>query len=143
MNKRSFFLLVFLLAFTPLASPAESRKMFIEPQNGFESYISAAIVKKQVPVMMIGNRDDAELLLTSSVEGQQESGASKFARCAFAWCLGINGTQTASVQLVDRKTTQVLWGYNVRKQGAKNYQSSAEAIAKHLKEYLSKHPQNP
>jgi hypothetical protein len=54
---------------------------------------------------------------------------------------GIQGTQTATVQLVDEKTQDVAWAYNVRKGSATAYQSTAEAVAKHLKEFLEKHPQ--
>ena len=61
----------------------------------------------------------------------------KIARCAFAYCAGINGHQTATMELVNRDGT-VVYAYNVRKGGSHNYQSSAEAIAKHLKQWLAK-----
>jgi hypothetical protein len=112
--------------------------IFIEPQEGFDSYISAAIVKKQVPASVTVNKEAATHLLTSRVQEKEESGASKVARCLFAYCAGINGNQTATVQLIDAKTSEVVWADNVRKGGSKNYQSSAEAIAKHLKNFLSK-----
>jgi hypothetical protein len=67
---------------------------------------------------------------------KEESGAGKIARCAFAYCAGINGTQTVSVELVKPSTTSTVWAYSVKKQGASNYQSSSEAVAKHLKEYF-------
>jgi hypothetical protein len=51
-------------------------------------------------------------------------------------CAGIEGSQTASVTLIDTKTNTVVWAYNVRKVGSSNFQSSAEACAKHLKEWL-------
>ena len=52
-----------------------------------------------------------------------------------------NGQQTATVQLVDATTQEVAWAYNVRKQSAQAYQSTAEAVAKHLKKFLDQHPQ--
>jgi hypothetical protein len=61
---------------------------------------------------------------------------SKIARCAFAYCIGITGTQTATVQLVDAKTQEVVWAYNVRKANSQAYQSTAEAIAKHMRQFL-------
>ena len=116
---------------------AESKtSIYVEPRGGFESYISAALVKKGVPVIVTMKRDGAAFLLTSKVEQKEESGASKVARCLFAYCAGIEGNQTATVQLVNTATQEVTWAYNVRKSGSKNYQSSAEAIAKHLKQYL-------
>jgi hypothetical protein len=40
------------------------------------------------------------------------------------------------VQLVDAKTQEVVWAYNVRKANAQAYQSTSEAVAKHLKQFL-------
>jgi hypothetical protein len=43
-----------------------------------------------------------------------------------------------SVQLVEVNSTKMLWAYSVNKQrgGSKNQQSMAEAIAKHLKDFM-------
>jgi hypothetical protein len=113
-------------------------RVFIEPQEGFDSYISAAIVKKNVPVVVTTSREDAAYIITSVVTQKEESTGSKIARCAFAYCAGMNGSQTATVQMIDAKTKDVAWAYNVRKGGSANFQSSAEAIAKHLKQHLEK-----
>lgn len=110
--------------------------VFVEATEGFDSYISAAIVKKKVPIRVTQTIENATYVLTNKVEQKEESGVSKLARCVFAYCIGIEGTQTATVRLVNVKTGEVAWAYNVRKPGSKNFQSSAEAIAKHLKRYL-------
>jgi len=135
-------LLALALATATVLSAAEAQKprVYIEPQDGFESYIAAAIVKKQVPVVVTQNKEDANYIISSKVLGKEESTGSKVARCVFAYCAGIQGTQTATVQMVDSKTNEVAWAYNVKKSGASNYQSSAEAIAKHLKNWLSEKP---
>lgn len=135
-----------LVALTPLASAqtvarAGSPRIYIEPQSGFESYITAAIVKKHVPAVVTQNKEEATYILSSVVESKEESGSSKVARCLFLYCAGIQGTQTATVQLVNSKNREVAWAYNVRKGSASAYQSTAEAIAKHLKDFLEKHPQ--
>jgi hypothetical protein len=118
-----------------------SPRIFIQPQNGFESYISAAIVKKHVPAVVTQNQDDAWFVLTSEVQAKEESAGSKIARCLFVYCAGIQGTQTASVQLVNAQTQEVIWAYNVRKGAASAFQSTAESIAKHLKKFLEQRPQ--
>jgi hypothetical protein len=118
-----------------------SPRIFIPEQGGFESYLTAAIVKKHVPAVVTTNQDEARYILTSAVVTKEESGASKIARCLFAYCIGIQGTQTATVRLVDAKTSEVAWAYNVRKGAASAYQSTAEACAKHLKQFLEQHPQ--
>jgi len=121
-------------------TPKSSPRIYIEPQDGFELYISAAIIKKQVPAVVTQNKEEAAFSLTSAVQSKEESGSSKIARCLFLYCAGIQGVQTATVQLVNSNTQEVEWAYNVRKGSASAYQSTAEAIAKHLKEFLEKHP---
>jgi hypothetical protein len=58
----------------------------------------------------------------------------------FAYCAGIEDSGDVSVQLTDTHTKAIVWGYNVAKQrAAKNKQSMAEAVAKHLKnDFLTK-----
>jgi hypothetical protein len=118
-----------------------SPRIYIEPQKGFESYIAAAIVKKHVPAVVTQNKDEAMFQLTSNVEAKEESTGSKIARCLFLYCAGMAGTQTATVQLINSKTQEVAWAYNVLKGNARAYQSTAEAVAKHLKKFLEEHPQ--
>src|SRR5258708_25930103 len=90
----------------PSSRPGAPRS-YIEPQNGFESYISAAIVKKHVPAVVTQNKDEATFLLSSAVEAKEESSGSKVARCLFLYCAGIQGNQTATVQLVNSRTQEV------------------------------------
>lgn len=126
-----------VLATAQIAAAIEPNPtVYVQPGDGFDSYITAAIVKKKVPIRVTQSKEDATYVLTDQVEQKEESGASKIARCLFAYCIGIEGTQTATVRLVNSKTGEVVWAYNVRKQGSKNFQSSAEAIAKHLKRYM-------
>ena len=110
-------------------------------QGGFESYLSAAIVKKHVPAVVTQHKENASFVLSSAVLRKEESTGSKVARCLFAYCAGMDGTQTATVQLVNVKTKEVAWAYNVKKHSANAYQSTAEAAAKHLKRFLEEHPQ--
>jgi hypothetical protein len=120
-------------------APRTPQAIFIEPQDGFESYISAAFFKKRVPAAIVTDKQNATLILKSgSIATQEEkSGLGKLARCAYALCVGIDGSQTVSVELMDR-AGQIVWAYSVRKMGAESYQSSAEAIAKHLRDFLEK-----
>jgi hypothetical protein len=114
-------------------------RIYIQPnQGGFESYVAGAIIKKNVPAILTQTEADSQYSLITVVTSLTESSASKVARCMFLYCIGINGSQVATVQLVRRDTNTVDWAYNVRKGGSHNFQSSAEAIAKHLKKFLEK-----
>ena len=115
--------------------------VYIEPQQGFETYVSAAIEKKNVPVDVVTDKTRATYILRASpVEVKTESTGGKIARCLFAYCAGIEDKGNVAVQLIETNSTRMLWAYSVNKQrgGSKNEQSMAEAVAKHLKEYLEK-----
>lgn len=119
---------------------AGAPRIFIQPQDGFESYIAAAIVKKHVPAVVTADKEQADFVLTSVVLAKTETTGGKIARCLFMYCIGVEGTQTATVQLINAQG-DVAWAYNVHKGAASAYQSTAEAIAKHLKGFLEAHPQ--
>ena len=56
-----------------MAEPT-TKKVFIEPQEGgFDSYIAAAIMKKQVPVQVTKLREEADLIITNHVTEKEES----------------------------------------------------------------------
>ncbi|SRR6266436_110565 len=130
-----------VLMFVPVTQaqikPIENPRIFIAPQNGFETYLAGAFTKKSVPAQIVMAPDAADYILQPApVVQKPENTGGKIARCLFAYCAGIEGSQTASVSLVDTKTKAVVWAYNVKKGGSNNFQSSAEACAKHLKHWL-------
>ena len=130
-------LLLSSMSFAQVARPT----VYIEPQNGFETYIAAAMTKKNVPADVVTDKSKATYILKAApVEIKQESTGGKIARCLFAYCAGIEDKGNVSVQLIETSSSKMLWAYSVNKQrgGSKNQQSMAEAVAKHMKEYFSK-----
>jgi len=136
------FALASVLLFVSTAFAQVTRPtIYIEPQNGFETYLAAAFSKKGVPADVVTDQTKATYVLkTAPVEIQKESTGGKVARCLFASCAGIEDKGSVSVQLIDTSSTKMLWAYSVNKQrgGGKNQQSMAEAVAKHCKEFLEK-----
>jgi hypothetical protein len=114
-------------------------KIYVAPQDGFETYIAAAFTKKHVAVTLVSDAEHADYVLEAApIAHKPESTGSKVARCLFAYCAGIEGTESASVRLVDQKTKAIVWGYTVNK-GHQREQSLAEAIAKHMEnEFVNK-----
>lgn len=128
-------LLASLSCFGQVARPT----VYIEPQQGFETYLAAAISKKNVPIDVVTDQTRATYALKAApVEIKTESTGGKIARCLFAYCAGIEDKGNVSVQFIDASSSKVLWAYSVNKQkgGSKNSQSMAEAVAKHLKEFV-------
>lgn len=121
--------------------------IFIQASHGFDTALTAAMVKKQVPATIVADEDKAEYILKAApVDSKDESGAGKVARCLFLDCIGMNGNSEVSVQLVRSKDSAVVWAYQVRKgnSGPLGVQSLSEAIAKHLKnDFLRKQRPEP
>jgi hypothetical protein len=144
MQKRMATFLIVAVGIVGLATSSVSAQdrpaLYITPTgDGFEVYLSAAMIKKKVPVSVVVKDETATLVLkASAVDIQQQSTGSKIARCLFAYCGGIEDRGSTSVQLLKGDT--VVWSYSVNKgRGQKNRQSLAEAVASHLKdEYFHK-----
>jgi hypothetical protein len=121
---------------------AASPTVFVEAQDNFQSAIVAAFVKKKVPAIVVTEEKNATYTLKSAdVLAKSETTGSKFARCIFADCIGIEGTASVSVQLIRNSDGAIVWAYQVRKgnSGPVGIQSLSEAIAKHLKnDFLDK-----
>jgi hypothetical protein len=125
------------MSFAQTARPS----VYIEPQKGFETYLAAAISKKNVPVDVVTDAAKSTYVLKSApVDIQQESTGEKITRCVFVSCAGIEDKGNVSVQLIETTSTKMVWAYSVNKQrgGSKDEQSMAEAVAKHFKEFLEK-----
>lgn len=109
-------------------------KLFIEPNEGFETYLTAAIAKKRVPVTVVVDKAQADFVVKATTEHGKEPG---FAQ---TWILGkAQRNEDASVVIVNAKTSTVVWSYAVRKYNARHgEQSTAESVAKHLKDVVQK-----
>ena len=107
----------------------EGSKVFIAPMGGFETYVKAAIDKKNVPITIVEQRDSADYELSGAAESQKASTAKKVIM------LDWRSKEEASIKLTDIKSSEVVFAYSVHKaSSAHGKQSSAEACAKHLKE---------
>jgi hypothetical protein len=107
--------------------------VYVEPMDGFENYIQAALRKKDVPLMPIADELKANYILRGSSDEKKADGA----KVPF---LGqIHSGDAASVQLIDRRTGAIVFAYAVaRKNTLHGQQTTAEACAKHLKEQIEK-----
>jgi polyisoprenoid-binding protein YceI len=102
----------------------------------FGSAIAAALMKKEVPVMVVTDQNKAQWNIRSVSSQKEDSTGTKVAKLAFG---GLGGGFTkfeGTIQVIDIESSAVLYAYNVKKG---NFQSAAEAFAKHFKgDYLKK-----
>jgi hypothetical protein len=118
----------------PVSAQVENKRLYVEPAEGFEVFISAAIAKKKVAIDVVTDVEKADYVMkTSAIEVEKVGTGAKWVNCLFAYCAGNSDKGNTSVQVIDKEGV-VRWSYAVNKgRGAKNKQSMAEAIAKHFK----------
>jgi hypothetical protein len=146
-------LIVFIFLLLPASvfaqtSPIHSGStIYIEPMDGYETYLTAAIVKKQVPLVVVADKSKADYTITSSVSQRAPTSPAVVINNTN----GVNspnsgfpaprsfGRTNASISVIDAKTSQIVFAYAVGKAANTNQlQSTAEACAKHLKEFIEK-----
>ena len=144
------FTLVALVLFASTALAADTPRLYIDAsetvdagnskdkakQIDFGSAIAAALVKKQVPVEVVTDRGKAQWTVKTVSAQKEDSTGTKVAKLAFGF--GGSGFTKfeGAIQVIDNESSGVLYAYNVKKG---NFQSAAEAFAKHFKDdYLKK-----
>ena len=169
MNRILAFVLLTFSAFAFAQTPQlkSGSTIFIEPMDGYETYLAAAIVKKHVPLAVVLDRDKADYIITSSVSQQVptqpktvinnsatatinegdsgnhafETGFAQGAQAAAQRRAerAARGSTTVSIAVVDPLTKRVLFAYSTSKAGTNNQlQKTAEACAKSLREFIEK-----
>src|SRR5665213_1579647 len=108
-------------------------KIFVEAADGFDTYLDAALRKKQVPVVVVSDKEKADYAL----EGVSDHVKAGWAKTVF---LGqIHSDEQAGIRLVNQKTGEVVFAYAVNKKNSLHgRQTAAEACAKHLKDVVGR-----
>ncbi|HXY00421.1 MAG TPA: hypothetical protein VEI54_05840 [Candidatus Limnocylindrales bacterium] len=136
--------------------PAGAR-VVIAPMGGFETYFAAAVREKKVPITLTLDKASAQYFVVSTQTEWQgfvygSGGGANWTRAGGSAGYGSSASSTrgleASIMLIDAKTKDVVWAYEVHKNShgalllgthaTRGQQSLAEACAKHLREYIEK-----
>lgn len=105
--------------------------VYIEPlaNDSFNLYLASAILTKHTPVRVVTDESQAQYRIETAVKhGKEPSTAEK-------WLVGkMREDEDASVNVIRIRDGALVWGYSVHKYGSLHgMQSTAEAVAKHLK----------
>ncbi len=113
-----------------LASPLPHKRPI---PTDFGQALSAAILKKRVPVQITTDRERASYFLASASEAKTQGQGERIAKVVMlgAWA-GSGKSFNASVTITNVEGT-VLFAYNSKKS---NFQSAAEGMAKNLKNHI-------
>jgi hypothetical protein len=99
-----------------------------KPVEGFETYLAAALRKKQVPLLIVIDRDQADF----EIVGTADKKGAGWAKKVFLgdW----RSTTSASMSIINLKTGVVAYSDASHRSSAnKGLRSSAEKLAKYLK----------
>jgi hypothetical protein len=120
----------------PVATPTSAAptrigrgaKIFIE-QAGFGMVLSAALMKKHVPVVVVTDRDKADFFLQmTSAEMREGTGERVVKVLAYGWWAGSGRSAEASVSIANRDGA-IVWARSTKKDSP---QKAAEDIANNL-----------
>jgi flagellar motor protein MotB len=109
-------------------------KLFLEPMDGFEQFLSDAFIKKKVPVVVVKEREQADFVM---------SGVARLKRPGIITGMVVTRHGGGTVSLKDaRSGNQVFFEKFRRVDGGTSsdhvYQTWAEGCAKHLKKAMEK-----
>jgi hypothetical protein len=129
--------LLFVLSFTvtfagkkqtAISIPAGS-KIFVDTNNGFDTFILAALQNKNVNLRLVPTTDTADYILDSSLFHNAEALVTGDVAKA--------GHSSEAAFKLTTKSGDIVWAYAVSKGiFSRGKQSVAEACAKHLKEIV-------
>lgn len=91
--------------------------VYIEPADGYEAYLAAAIMKKHVPLVLTADKSKADYVIVSNI------GEDAVARVTFT---------IASITVAERRSSRIVFGASAKGTVIR----TAEACAQHLKQFI-------
>lgn len=102
-----------------------------KPVEGFESYMAAALRKKEVPLIIVADRSQADFEIAGTADKKGAGTAKKILLGDF------RSTTSASITVTNLKTGVVAYADASHRDSAnKGLRSSAEKLAKYLKQKI-------
>jgi hypothetical protein len=123
-----------LLCSSLLAQRAADPTVWIDPTNPYANYLEAAVLKKHTPVTFTTKKESAQYIASLSEESKKGS----VAKAIFLGAAAGAGQNNMSLSVSDMHTGDIVFSYTCQKPRQKNYQSTAECLAKHWTHFLEK-----
>jgi hypothetical protein len=121
--------------------------VYIEPMDGYETYLAAAIAKKQVPLIVVADKDRADYIIRSTVtqttpsqptvvvNNTNANGSNVRNRGNGGSYAAALASVSASISVIDPRSSQIVFASSADSGGL---MGTAETCAKHLKEFIKK-----
>lgn len=125
--------------FAQVPTRIENNAILYVEDSDFGQAISAAFLKKKVPVLVTTTRDKAQFFLEETSNATKEGTGERVAKViAFGVFAGSGKTYEASVRLTNSDGL-VLFAHNAKK---KDIRGAAEDVANKLNEHIKKQPRS-
>jgi len=133
----------FVAGIAPLAVDAQTSQptVFLDPNSPFSADFSAAITKKQVPVIVTVDPTKADYTATFSVTNRPGSVVQGVVTQITTGFYKSGAWDQATMQIVDNHSKNVVFSYTCKKgnnAGDSMTTSVAECLAKHWKQHMEK-----
>jgi hypothetical protein len=142
--------------------------IYIESTDGYETYLAAALMKENVPVVIVTQKEQADYIVTGRVVHNEPSHAAvvinnsasasvdtsddNHGNQSFSQGMAMGqaavasrkaakaalGHSDATISVEDAKSTQIVFAYSAEKDGTHQLTKTAEDFATHLKEFIKK-----
>lgn len=104
-------------------------KIYVDSNEGFETFLLAALQAKRVLLRLVSSPDQADYILDSTLFHSHEFSATR--------SLAMTGRVSEAAVKLTSKSGDIIWAYAVTKGIlSRGKQSVAEACAKHLKQIV-------
>lgn len=114
--------------------------VYFDHMGGYESYLEAAFTKEHVPLIVVGDKEKARYVITSTVAHKDFSADDPALVANNTGAAAVNETVPASIALFDPHVSQILFAYAAGKAGTTQIDKIAEDCAKHLEKVIKKSP---
>ena len=108
--------------------------VYIEPMGGFDTALKGALEKKQVPLVVVTDKTQAEYEITGTTHEKKDSTGKKVGMTVLLGFGGLAATSDqmiGSIQIVDLRTAAIVYAHTATT--GDSAQSMAEACAKRIK----------
>jgi hypothetical protein len=89
----------------PAAAIEKNARVFIEPMGGFEACLSAAILKKDVQLVVTDDKQNAEYIITGTAYTE---------KAGWAKTIFISGAPQSDASITMKTPRQVIWFLRIR-----------------------------
>jgi hypothetical protein len=125
--------------------------VYIEPMDGYETYLAAALTNKHVPLIVVTDKTKADFIVTSTVSQHRQNDPAVIINNSnnSAPASGFPGPNDAkmrafgetdvSVAVIDVKSSQIVFATSTEQRGAADQKTrTAERCAARLNEFIKK-----